>query len=63
MMPCCEYYKCKNVAEKTQCGILRKWSSYHFRDYPSHVQNIALCKKHLAKINKLLGLEGEKTDE
>lgn len=53
-MPYCEYDKCKRVADVTQCGLLRKWSSWHFRDFPTHTQDIALCDKHLKKINKLL---------
>lgn len=60
MMSFCEYHKCERAAEKAKCGILRKWSSYHFRDNPNHTQEIALCKKHLAKISKLLGLKGSK---
>lgn len=55
MMPFCEYYKCKRVADDKP-ELLRKWDSYHFRDRPTHTQEIWLCEKHLSKINKLLGL-------
>ena len=54
MMPYCEYHRCKKVADTTEMGLLRKWESYHFRDNSNHTQDIALCKKHLKKINKLL---------
>lgn len=56
MMPFCEYHKCKKIAE-AKPRLLRMWDSYHFRDSPNHTQEIWLCRKHLAKINKLLGLE------
>jgi hypothetical protein len=55
MMPYCEYYKCKKVAEDKPM-LLRMWDSYHHIKNPTHVQKIWLCHKHLKKINKLLGL-------
>lgn len=56
MMPYCEYHKCKRVAT-TEARLLRMWDSYHHRDASNHTQRIWLCDKHLAKINKLLGIE------
>lgn len=56
MMPYCEYRKCKSVAEGKP-RILRMWDSYHHRNNSNHTQEIWLCNKHLAKINKLLGIE------
>lgn len=56
MMPFCEYKKCSRVAEGKP-GLLRTWDTYHHRDNPNHTQEIWLCNKHLAKINKLLNLK------
>lgn len=53
MMPYCEYKKCKKVAT-TKSKLLRKWDSWHFRDKPTHNQEIWLCEKHDKKINDLL---------
>lgn len=56
MMPFCEYHRCKKGAYK-QAKLLRMWDSYNFRTASNHTQQIWLCKKHLKKINKLLGIE------
>ncbi len=55
MMPYCEYRKCKRVADKS-ARVLRMWDSYDAH-HQTHTQVIYLCKKHLAKIHKLLQIE------
>ncbi len=60
MMPYCEYHKCNKVAENNKIGLLRTWDTYDFRERPGHTQGIWLCKKHIKKLCKQLGIkEGE----
>lgn len=57
MMPFCQYHKCKRVADTDKIGLLETWDTYHFRNNPTHTQGVWLCKKHVKKVKKLLGVE------